>query len=128
MRKPPASAEPTRPGAVTTRAPVLALMARVGYAARGVVYLVIGGVALSAAIGSGTRTVGNKGVAIALLREPSGRVLLEVAGGRPGLPFRVAGALRSLEQNTYGWILGFMAFGAYEVVQTAYRRIDVPRT
>jgi hypothetical protein len=45
----------------------------------------------------------------------------------------LAGTLRSLEQHWYGWILlgvtaaGFLAFGAYEIVQTLYRRVDAPR-
>jgi hypothetical protein len=50
-------------------------MAGIGYAARGIVYLMIGGYALLAAIGAGTRTVGNRGVLIALSSQPSGRAL-----------------------------------------------------
>lgn|GEM_PF-4672609 len=55
-------------------------MAGNGYAARGIVYLMIGGYALLAAIGSGTRTAGNRGVLIALLSQPPGRALLGLLG------------------------------------------------
>jgi len=43
-----------------------------------------------------------------------------------------SGALRAFEQHTYGWILlgltaaGFLALRAYEIVQAAWRKVDVP--
>ena len=76
MREPWAAprSEP-RVGAGSATA-ALAVAARVGYLARGSVYLIIGAFAFLAAVGSGTRTVGNTGVAVALLAQPAGRVLL----------------------------------------------------
>jgi hypothetical protein len=76
MRNRARPSQPKRSAVAAVRAPALALVARVGYAAHGLVYLMIGGFALLAAARSGTRSVGNKGVLIALLSEPSGRVLL----------------------------------------------------
>src|ERR1051326_9540041 len=76
MREPWAAprSEP-RVGAGSATA-ALAVAARVGYLARGSVYLIIGAFAFLAAVGSGPRTVGNTGVAVALLAQPAGRVLL----------------------------------------------------
>src|SRR5919206_2420624 len=54
------------------------LAARLGYAARGVVYLVVGGFAILAALGSGDRPTGKKGALQALLDEPFGSVLLGI--------------------------------------------------
>src|SRR5919206_3740579 len=54
------------------------LAARLGYAARGVVYLVVGGFAILAALGSGDRPTGKKGALQALLDEPFGDVLLGI--------------------------------------------------
>jgi hypothetical protein len=52
-------------------------MVRAGYAARGLVYLVVGGLALLAAFGSG-RATGTRGALQAVLSEPFGGVLLGV--------------------------------------------------
>lgn len=51
-------------------------LARLGYAAKGVVYLVIGGIAARAAFGSGERVQGSQGALRAILEQPFGRFLL----------------------------------------------------
>lgn len=59
--------------------------ARAGYAAKGVVYLLIGLLAVQAAAGAGGRTTGASGVLHVLLRQPFGRWLLgPVAAGLAG--------------------------------------------
>jgi hypothetical protein len=59
--------------------------ARAGYAAKGVVYLLIGVLAVQAAAGAGGRTTGVSGVLHVLLRQPFGRWLLAlVAVGLAG--------------------------------------------
>ena len=54
----------------------LEVMARLGHGARGVVYCLVGGLALFAAIGSGGRTGGSGGALRIILEQPFGRVLL----------------------------------------------------
>lgn len=50
--------------------------ARIGYAARGVVYVVVGALAVTAAFGSGGQTTDTKGAVQALLSQPFGYVLV----------------------------------------------------
>ena len=51
-------------------------LARLGYAAKGVVYLIIGGIAARAAFGSGEQVQGSQGALRAILEQPFGRFLL----------------------------------------------------
>ncbi|HEV2129901.1 MAG TPA: DUF1206 domain-containing protein, partial [Longimicrobiaceae bacterium] len=60
-------------------------LARLGYAAKGVVYLIVGGLAAQAALGSGGQTTGSEGALSTILRQPLGQVLLgAVAVGLAG--------------------------------------------
>jgi hypothetical protein len=56
----------------------LELLARLGYAARGVVSLIVGGLALLAALGRGGRTTDSKGALQTLMQQPLGEVLLGI--------------------------------------------------
>ena len=56
----------------------LVLLARLGYAARGVVNLVVGLLAFLAAMGQGGGNSGNKGALLSLLAHPFGGILLGV--------------------------------------------------
>lgn len=58
----------------------LEMLARLGYAARGLVYLLVGGLAVLAAIGAGGQTGGSRSALATLLDEPFGRILLVVIG------------------------------------------------
>lgn len=51
-------------------------LAKMGYIARGAVYLVIGGLAVLAAVGEGGRTTDSKGAIVEIMRQPFGTVLL----------------------------------------------------
>lgn len=54
----------------------LTILARAGYAARGFIYLVIGGLALDAAIGAGGDTTGSKGAIQQMVGEPWGQLII----------------------------------------------------
>lgn len=51
-------------------------LARLGYAAKGIVYLIIGGIAARAAFGSGERVQGSRGALQTILEQPFGKLLL----------------------------------------------------
>jgi len=78
-------------------------LGRAGFAARGVVFVIIGGFLLLAALHSNSA---------------------EVRG--------LGGALRTLQQQPYGWVIlsltaiGLFAFGLFGLVQARYRHIDPP--
>lgn len=54
----------------------LRLLARLGYGSRGVVYVIIGGLATLAAIAGGGETVDSRGAVRELLQQPSGHILV----------------------------------------------------
>jgi hypothetical protein len=56
----------------------LEIIARVGHAARGLVYCLVGGLALMAAIGSGGETGGSRNALRTILEQPFGRILLVI--------------------------------------------------
>jgi hypothetical protein len=78
-------------------------LGRMGFAARGVVFLLIGGFLILAAVHSSSSDVHGLG-----------------------------GALQALEQQPYGWVLlsltalGLFAFGVFGLIQARYRHIDAP--
>ncbi|PVE26039.1 hypothetical protein DC522_02050 [Microvirga sp. KLBC 81] len=78
-------------------------LGRMGFAARGVVFVIIGGFLILAALHSSSS---------------------EVQG--------LGGALQTLQQQPYGWVLlaltaiGLFAFGIFGLVQARYRHIDAP--
>ena len=63
-------------------APWIERLARVGYAAKSVLYSVVGILALQSAMGSGGETTGSRGALIQLVRQPFGAaILLVIAAG-----------------------------------------------
>lgn len=59
---------------------VIARLARAGYAAKGIIYMVVGGLALRAAIGSGGRATDSRGALATIGEAPAGRALLAGIG------------------------------------------------
>jgi Domain of Unknown Function (DUF1206) len=82
--------------------PVFEWMARIGYAARGVVFLILGTFAALAAIEAHHRTVDAKDALRALVPQPYGSVLLGITAA------------------------GLLAFGIYSVAEGAFGRITAP--
>lgn len=58
---------------------ILVFLARAGIFTKGVLYMVVGWLAATAAFGAGGRLTGSDGALLAVLRQPYGRVLLLVA-------------------------------------------------
>ncbi len=66
--------------AVRQAGPWVERCARIGYAAKGVVYVIIGMLALQAAFTSGGKTTGSEGALGTIVEQPFGRVLLGLVG------------------------------------------------
>jgi hypothetical protein len=60
----------------TAEHPVVTRIARWGFATRGVLYLIIGGLALKAALGAGGATTDNPGAIATIYQQPFGRLLV----------------------------------------------------
>lgn len=73
-----AQAEQAAKRAVTRASPAITFLARTGYAAKGVVYCLVGGLAVLAAVGSRGAATGARGALHSLLQHPYGKVLLAV--------------------------------------------------
>jgi len=56
----------------------LTIWARTGYIARGIVYLVVGGLSLTAALGQGGQTTDSKGALLTILHQPFGEWALSI--------------------------------------------------
>lgn len=96
-------------------------LARFGYAAKGVVYVVVGALAALAALGSGERLEGTDGALRSIARQPYGEVLLGiVAFGLAGyVLWRVVQALADVDGKGSGW-KGLGARAGYLLSGLAY--------
>ncbi len=76
----PTKSAPVRAAGQATRQtanqPAIQLLGRVGYAAKGLVYIIIGGLAALAALGNGGATTDRKGAIQVVYEQPFGKVLL----------------------------------------------------
>ncbi len=88
----------------TSRNPI-ELAARLGYGARGVVYCLVGGLALLGAIGSGGQTGGSRSALATLLDQPFGRLVLgATALGLAGFAaWRVLEAVTDADHHGTSW-------------------------
>ena len=75
----------TNRDAVSSAASWMETLARVGYASRGVLYIIIGALAIALAMGSGGETTGSRGALQAIAEQPLGTVaLIVIAFGLAG--------------------------------------------
>lgn len=61
-------------------APWVVILARIGYVAKGIVYIIVGCLAFEAAFGAGGQTTGSKGAIRSIADEPFGQTLLVLVG------------------------------------------------
>src|SRR5665213_2865091 len=112
-----------RGGEAVSRRPELAWLARVGLVARGVVYGIIGILALKLAVGSGGKATTQRGALQTIAREPFGKALLIA------MAVGLDGALNKLSHNSYGPFLlgvvaaGLIGFALYSIADARYRKI-----
>ena len=85
-------------------APWIERLARVGFAAKALLYTVVGALALQAALGDGGRTTGSKGALTTLVRQDFGPlVLVIIAAGLFGYAaWRIAEAILDPERRGHG--------------------------
>jgi Domain of Unknown Function (DUF1206) len=95
--------------------PWIERLARFGYLAYGVVYVLVGVLALQAAFGGGGGAPGQEGALRSILLAPLGKVLLglETLARQPFGPY-LLGAVAA----------GLVAYGAFMFVMARYRRIE----
>ncbi|MDZ7703416.1 MAG: DUF1206 domain-containing protein [Trueperaceae bacterium] len=112
---------------------LITLFCRLGYAAKGTLYLLIGYLALQVATGAGGQTTDKEGALYLLARQPFGRYLLgATALGLFGYTlWRVVQALRDVEHEGHGlrgimFRIGFLVSGAlYATIGIAAAQIVV---
>src|SRR5688572_15760166 len=97
--------------------PWIVRLVRVGFAAKGLVYLVIGTLALRAALGAGGSTTDTRGALQAILRQPFGRILLlaTALGLAAYAAWRVIQAVVNPERvppGPRGWFTRLARFGS----------------
>lgn len=112
--------------AVQETAPWVQGLARLGYAAKGVVYVIVGGIAASAAFGRGERVEGSRGALGTLLEQPFGRLLMAiVALGLAGyVLWKVVQATLDPEQKG-GDAKGMAARIGYAISAVAYASLTL---
>ncbi|HEX2553299.1 MAG TPA: DUF1206 domain-containing protein [Microvirga sp.] len=102
------------------------LTARCGYGARGVVYGLVGSLALLAAIGSGGQTGGSRSALQSLVGQPFGRtILVVIAVGLAGFAaWRVLEALTDADRHGTSW-KGLAVRGAHLLSGAIYAALSL---
>jgi hypothetical protein len=110
----------------------MTMLARCGYAAKGVVYLIIGGIAAQVAIGAGGAVTDQKGVLHTIIEQPFGHILLSVVAlglfgfalwcfiqavfDTEGKGTTAKGLLARIGYAVVGLSYAALAFGAFQLV------------